>query len=104
MPSTIKFDHLANNKVIIITDHEIWGQNLKTETAVLVLGMSGTNISIVFFLVIALGTVFDLVNWVDHVKVPKLEVRYHTNMILHASKVRNAPMVYIKTQLKSCYS
>ena len=44
LPSVIKFDHLANNKVIIIIDQEIWGQTLKTETAILVLGMSGTNI------------------------------------------------------------
>ena len=85
--------------MIIITDHEIWGQILKTETAVLVLGMFGTNISNVVFLVTTLGTMFDLVNWVDQVKVPKLEVRYYTNMILHASKVRNTLMVYIKTQL-----
>ena len=47
--SVIKFDHLANNKVIIIIDHEIWGQTLETETVVLVLGMFGTNISNVVF-------------------------------------------------------
>ena len=90
--------------MIIITDHENWGQTLKTETAVLVMGMSGANISTANFLVTALGTVFDLVNWVDQVKVPKLEMRYCTHMILHASKVRNAPIVYIKTKLKSWYS
>ena len=47
--SVIKFDHLANNKVIIITDQEIWRQNLKNETVVMVLGMSGTNIDHVVF-------------------------------------------------------
>ena len=73
---------------------------MKFKTAVSVLGMSGVNISIVKFLATTLGTVFDLVNWVDQVKVPKLEVRYCTNMILQASKVRNAPMVYIKPKLK----
>ena len=26
LPSVIKFDHLANNKVIIIIDMEIWGK------------------------------------------------------------------------------
>ena len=50
IPSVIKFDHLANNKVIIITKHEIWGQTLKTKTTILVLGMSRTNISKVFFM------------------------------------------------------
>ena len=65
---------MTNNKVIIITNHEIWGQTMKTE--VLVLGMSRENISIVKFLATALRTVFDLVNWVDQVKIPKLEVRY----------------------------
>ena len=49
LPFVIKFDHLDNNKVIIIIDQEIWGQTLNTETAVLVLGMSGTNISNVVF-------------------------------------------------------
>ena len=49
LQSVIKVYHLANNKVIIITDHEIQGQTLKTKTAVLVLGMSGENISIVVF-------------------------------------------------------
>ena len=49
LPSVIKFDHLANNKVIIITYQEISGQTLKTKTVVLVLGMSGTNISHVVF-------------------------------------------------------
>ena len=87
--------------MIIIINHENWGQTLKAKTTVLVLGMSRANISIVVFRVIALGTVFDLVNWVDQVKVPKLQVRYYANMILHVSKVRNAPVVYIKTQLKS---
>ena len=65
MQIVIKVDHLANNKVIIIIDHEIQGQILKTETVVLVLGMSGANISTIKFLVTALGVVFDLVNWVD---------------------------------------
>ena len=54
-----KYD-LTNNKVIIINVHAIWGQTLKTETAVLVLGMSRANISIVKFLATALGIVFDL--------------------------------------------
>ena len=49
LQSVIKVDHLANNKVIIITDHEIQSQTLKIETTVLVLGMSGANISIVVF-------------------------------------------------------
>ena len=49
LPYVIKFDHVVNNKVIIITDHEIWGQILKTKTAVFVLGMSGTNISNAIF-------------------------------------------------------
>ena len=44
---------------------------------------------------------FDLVNWVYQVKVRKLKVRYCIHMILQASRVRNAPMVYIKTNLKS---
>ena len=62
--------------MIIITDHEIWGQTLKTETPVSVLGMFGSNISTVKFLYTALGIVFDLVNWVDQVKIPKLKVKY----------------------------
>ena len=49
LPFVIKFDHLANNKVIIIIDQEIWGQILKTKTAILVLGMSRTNIDHVVF-------------------------------------------------------
>ena len=53
---------LTNNKVIIIINHEIQGQTLKIETAVLVLGMSGANIIIAKFLATALGTLFDLVN------------------------------------------
>ena len=61
--------------MIIITDHEIRDQTLKTETAVLVIGISGINTSIVKILATALGTVFDLVKWVDQVKVPKLKVR-----------------------------
>ena len=48
LPFVIKFDHLANNKVIIIIDQVIWGKTLNTETVVLVLGMSGTNIDHVF--------------------------------------------------------
>ena len=48
---------------------------MKTETAVLVLGMSGANIATVDFVVTTLGTVFDLVNYVDQVKIPKLKVR-----------------------------
>ena len=60
--------------MIIVTDHENWAQTLKTKNAVLALGMFRPNISIVNFLVIALGTVFDLVNWVDQVKIPKLKV------------------------------
>ena len=49
LPSVIKFDHLANNKVIIIIYQKIWGQILKTETAALVLDMSGTNIGYVVY-------------------------------------------------------
>ena len=49
LQSVIKVDHLANNKVIIIIDHEILGQTLKIEIALLVLGISGTNISNVRF-------------------------------------------------------
>ena len=49
-PSVIKFDHLVNYKVIIIIFQENRGQTLKTETAVLILGMCGTNIDhVVFF-------------------------------------------------------
>ena len=48
--------------MIIITDHEIWGQTLKTKTIILVLGMSRANIDTVNFLVTALEIVFDLVN------------------------------------------
>ena len=62
--------------MIIFTDHEIWGQTLKIETIVFVLGMSEANISTVKFLATALGIVFDLVNWVDQVKIPKLKVRH----------------------------
>ena len=62
--------------MIIITDHEIWGQTMKTEIAVLFLSTFGANISTIKFLAIALGTVFDLVNWVDQVKIHKLKVRY----------------------------
>ena len=69
LQSVIIVDHLANNKVIIITDNEIQGQTLNTETVVLVLGMFGIKISTVKFLVTAMGNVFDLVNWVDQVKV-----------------------------------
>ena len=87
--------------MIIITYQENRGQTLKTETAVLVLGMSGTNIDHVAFLVTSLGTVIDLVNWVDQVKVRKIKVRYYASMILQPSKVRNAPMVYTKTKLES---
>ena len=47
--------------MIIITDHENWGQILKTETVVLVLGMFGANISTVNVLVTALGTMLDFV-------------------------------------------
>ena len=49
LPSVIKFDYLPNNYVIIITYQEDRGQTLKTETAILVLGMSGTNIDHVVF-------------------------------------------------------
>ena len=49
LPSVIKFDHFANNKVIIIIDHEIHGQTLKIETTILILGMSKTNIDHVAF-------------------------------------------------------
>ena len=63
------------------------------------MGMTGENINTVKFLTIALGTVFDLVNKVDQVKVPKLEVSYCTNMILHASKVRTAPRCILKPNL-----
>ena len=45
------------------------------ETAVLILGTSGANISTVKFITTALGTVFDLMNWVDQVKIPKLKVK-----------------------------
>ena len=76
-----KYD-LTNNKVIIITNHEIWGQTLKIEIAVLVMGMFAANISTVKFLATTLGTMFDLVNWVNQVKIPKIKVRYCTNMIL----------------------
>ena len=62
--------------MIIVTDHENWAQTLKTENAVLALGMFRPNISIVKFLATALGNMFDLVNWVDQVKIPKLKVRY----------------------------
>ena len=54
-----------------------------------------------YFGVTALGTVIDLVNSIDQVKVPKIKVRYRTDMILQHSKVRHAPMMYIKTQLES---
>ena len=47
----------------------------KVKTVVLVLGMSGINIVTVKFLASALGIVFDLVNWVDQVKIHKLKVR-----------------------------
>ena len=39
LQSVIKVDHLASNKVIIIIDHEIQGQTLKTKTVVLLLDM-----------------------------------------------------------------
>ena len=68
--------------MIIITFQENRSQTLKTETAVLVLGMSGTNIDHVVFCVTAVGTVLDLVNWVDQVKVSKLKERYCITMIL----------------------
>ena len=82
MPFVIKFAHLANNKVIIITFQENRGQTLKIETTVLVLGMFGTNIDHVVFSITALGTMLDLVNCVDQVKVSKLKVRYCIHMIL----------------------
>ena len=66
---------------------------MKTETAVLILGMSGVNISTVKFLATGLGTVFDLVNWVDQVKIPKLKVRCRIQLNLQASKVRTTPML-----------
>ena len=47
---------------------------MKIETVVLVLGMSGVNTSTVKILATALGTMFDLVKWVDQVKTPKLKV------------------------------
>ena len=80
-------------------DHAIWGQTQKTEIAVLVLGMSRANISTVKFLATSLGTVFDLVNWIDHVKIPKLKVRYWTELNLHESKVKTAPRCILKPNL-----
>ena len=93
-----KYD-LTNNKVIIIIDNETWGQTLKNETAVLVLAMPGENISTAKFLATALGILFDLVSWVDQVKIPKLKVRYWTELNLHASKVRTAPRCILKPNL-----
>ena len=52
-----------------------------------------------YFRVTALGNVIDLV-WVDQVKVPKNKVRYYARMFLLPAKVRNAPMMYIKTKLE----
>ena len=45
--------------MIIITYLENWGQTLKIETTILVLGMSGTKIDHVVFWATTLGTVFD---------------------------------------------
>ena len=42
---------------------------------------------------------FDLVNWVDQVKIPKMKVRQKAELVLHAFKLRDAPRFILKPKL-----